>query len=265
MHRSFLAAALALAACASAAFAQTQGTTRTRAGVDASTSASAQGRHLDIASGTHLTAELQDALDVSRARVGDRVLLKTTEDIKSNGQTVVKKGSRLVGHVADVQRRAKGSAASSVTVLFDRLESGSLSSPISATIDSITQGSARAHADNQDIGADAGASSRTTARTSSGSSSSAGGGLLGPVGNTVGGVTGAVTNTAGDVVGTGVDTVGGVTRGVGQTLGQIQITQSASADASGGSTLSLNGGNLRLEKGTAFHLTVNESASVNQQ
>ena len=264
MLRSFLAAALALAAAA-AAFAQTQGTTRTRTRADASTSASAQGRHLDIASGTHLTAELQDALDVSRARVGDRVLLKTTEDIKSNGQTVVKKGSRLVGHVADVQRRAKGSVASSVTVLFDRLESGPLSTPISATIDSITQGSARAHAGNQDLDADSGASGRTTARTSSGSSSSSGGGLLGPVGNTVGGVTGAVTNTAGDVVGTTADTVGGVTRGVGQTLGQIQITQSASADASGGSTLSLAGGNLRLEKGTAFHLTVNESASVNQQ
>jgi hypothetical protein len=263
MHRSFLAAALALAACAANAFAQTRSTTRARAG--ASTSASAQGRHLDIASGTHLTAELQDALDVSRARVGDRVLLKTTEDIKSNGQTVVKKGSRLVGHVSDVQRRAKGSAASSVTVLFDRLESGSLSSPISATIDSITEGSARAHAGNQDTGADAGAGSSTTARTSSGSSSSSGGGLLGPVGNTVGGVTGAVTNTAGDVVGTTADTVGGVARGLGQTLGQIQITQSASADASGGSTLSLNGGNLRLEKGTAFHLTVSESASVNQQ
>src|ERR1043166_2137674 len=142
MLRSFLAAALALAAAA-AAFAQTQGTTRTRTRADSSTSASAQGRHLDIASGTHLTAELQDALDVSRARVGDRVLLKTTEEIKSNGQTVVKKGSRLVGHVADVQRRAKGSAASSVTVLFDRLESGPLSTPLSPTIASPPQGSGR--------------------------------------------------------------------------------------------------------------------------
>lgn len=264
MRRSFLAAALAVVASAAVSFAQTQGTTRARAGADSSTSASAQGRHLDIASGTRLTAELQDALDVSRARVGDRVLLKTTEDIRSNGQTVVRKGSRLVGRVADVQRRARGSAASSVTVLFDRLESGSLSTPISATIDSITQARAHARSEGGDLGADSGASSRTTARTSGGSSSS-GGGLLGAVGNTVGGVTNAAGNTAGDVVGTTGDTVGGVTRGVGQTLGQIQITQSASADASGGSTLSLNGGNLRLEKGTTFHLTLNESASVNRQ
>lgn len=263
MFRSFLAAALAVAAGAANAFAQTQGTTRTHAGAGSSTSASAQGRRLDIASGTHLTAELQDALDVSRARVGDRVLLKTTEDIKSDGQTVVKKGSRLIGHVADVQRRAKGAAASSFTVLFDRLESGSLSTPVSATIDSITQGSA--HAGNQDLGTDTGASSRTTSRASSGSSPSSGGGLLGAAGNAVGGVTGAAGNTAGDVVGTTTDTVGGVTRGVGQTLGRIQITQSAGADASGGSTLSLAGGNLRLEKGTAFHLTLNESASAGRQ
>lgn len=264
MRRSFLAAALALVASAAVSFAQTQGTTRARAGADSSTSASAQGHHLDIASGTRLTAELQDTLDVSRARVGDRVLLKTTEDIKSNGQTVVRKGSRLVGRVADVQRRAKDSAASSVTVLFDRLESGSLSTPISATIDSVTQARAHARSEGGDLGADSGASSRTTARTSGGSSSS-GGSLLGAVGNTVGGVTNAAGNTAGDVVGTTGDTVGGVTRGVGQTLGQIQITQSSSADASGGSTLSLAGGNLRLEKGTTFRLTLNESASVNQK
>ena len=68
---------------------------------------------------------------------------------------------------------------------------------------------------------------------------------------------------AGDVVCSTTETVGGATRGLGSTLGQIRVTQSAGLSAEGGSTLSLTGGNLRLEKGTTFRLTVNESARVN--
>ena len=261
MRLKFLAAALALAACAGPAFAQSQ-STGARAGAANETSLARDGGQLNIASGTRLTAELQNALDVSRARVGDRVVLKTTEAIKSNGETVVKRGARLVGHVSDVQRRARGAAESSVTILFDRLESGSLTAPISVTIDSVTQAGARARAGDDDLGA--GASGHGSARSSGNSSSSSGGligGVTGAVGNTVGGVTGA----ASDVVGSTTETVGSTTRSVGRTLGQIRVTQSSSASAEAGSTLSLTGGDLRLEKGATFRLIVNESAGFNEQ
>ena len=253
MRRNFLAAVLSLAAGVAVTQAQTQGTAR--AGAEHSTSVGRQGRQLDIASGTRLTAELQGTLDAGRARVGDRVVLKTTEAIRSGGETVVKKGARLVGHVADVQKGARGSAESSVTIVFDRLENGSLSAPISLTVDSVTRASARARAGDEDFGADAGASSRTSARTSGGSS---GGGLLGTVGNTVGGVTGTAT----DAVGTTVGNVGSAAGGVGRTLGQVRVTQSTSATAEAGSTLSLSGGNLRLDKGTTFRLTFTQSVHV---
>jgi hypothetical protein len=214
------------------------------------------GQRLDLASGTRLTGELQSALDVSRARVGDRVVLKTTEAVKQNGRTVLKKGSQLVGRITDVQRRAKGGADSSVTVLFDTVQSGSLTSPISLTIDSVARAHARSRAGDEEFGAEAGA--RTSAR---GGSSGGGllGGTVGAVGNTVGGVTGA----AGDVVGSTAETAGGAARGVGSTLGRVRVTQSAGLSAEGGSTLSLAGGDLRLEKGTTFRLTVSESARVN--
>lgn len=257
MRRNFLAAALSLAAFATYSHAQT-GSTSARAGADSATSVSRQGKQLDIASGTRLTAELQNTLDVNKARVGDRVILKTTEAIKSNGETVAKRGARLVGHVADVQKRARGSAASSLTIIFDRLESGSLSAPIAVTIDSITQASARGRAGDDEFGASAGG--RATASSSGGTSSGGGllGGTVGAVGSTVGGVAGA----AGGVVNTTTDAVGSTVRGAGDTLGRIQITQSASASAGAGTTLSLAGGNLRLDKGTTFRLTVNESARV---
>jgi hypothetical protein len=257
MRRNISAAALALAACAAVSLAQTQTGTRAGASAEHSTSVNRDGRQLDLASGTRLTGELQSTLDVSKARVGDRVVLKTTEALKQNGQTVLKKGSQLVGRVTDVRRRAQGAAESSVTVVFDTLQSGSLTSPISLTIDSVARASTRARAGDEEFGAEAGA--RTPARTSSSSGGGLLGGTVGAVGNTVGGVTGA----AGDVVGSTTETVGGVARGAGNTLGRIRVTQSAGLSAEGGSTLSLAGGNLRLEKGTTFRLTVSESVRVN--
>jgi len=263
MFRKFSAAALALAACAAGSYAQTQ--TGARASGDHSTSVSRQGRQLNVASGTRLTGELQNTLDVSKARVGDRVVLKTTEAVKQNGETVVKKGAQLVGRVADVQKHARASANSSVTILFDRLQSGSLSTPISVTIDSITQAATRARAGSDDFGTDSSASGRASGRASSGGSAGSGGGLLGGVTGAVGSTVGGVTGAAGDVLGTTTETVGGVARGAGSTLSRVQITQSAGLSAEGGSTLSLSGGNLRLEKGTTFRLTVRESASVNER
>lgn len=253
MLRNFSAAALALVACAAVSFAQTQ------AGASAqhSTSAASRGGQLDLASGTRLTGELQNTLDVSRARVGDRVVLKTTEAVKQNGRTVVKKGAQLVGRVADVQRRAGRGAGSSMTVVFDTLQSGSLSAPVALTIDSVTRASARARAGDEELGAEAGASSRTSASTSS-----SGGGLLGGVTGAVGNTVGGVTSAAGGAVGATTETVGGVARGAGDTLGRIQVTQAAGLSAEGGSTLSLAAGDLRLEKGTTFRLTVRESARV---
>jgi uncharacterized membrane protein len=253
MLRNIQAAALALAACAAASFAQAQTDTRAGASAQHSASVSRQGQQLDIASGTRLTGELQSALDVSRARVGDRVVLKTTEALKQGGRTVLKKGSQLVGRVTDVQRRAKGGAESSVTVVFDAVQSGSLTSPISLTIDSVARSVTRARAGDEGLGMES--DTRASARSNAGGSSSGGGllgGTVGAVGNTVGGVTGA----AADVVGSTAETVG-------STLGRVRVTQSAGLSAEGGSTLSLAGGDLRLEKGTTFRLTVNESARVN--
>lgn len=258
MKRTLFIAALVVLACAAA---PAQEGSRTKARASATNSTSAQkGDALQIASGTQLAAQLEQTLDVRHARVGDQVVLKTTDAIKSNGQTVVKRGARLVGHITEVQQRAQGSAASSIGLVFDRLESGSLATPITATITSITQ--ARAQTQARDDNAEAASDARTSS-SARGSSSSSGGGLLGGVTSTVGGVVDTTTNAAGTAVGATTGAVGGVANGVGNTVSGLRITQSTSADVSGGSTLSLNGGNLKLEKNTTFHLVLNQSSSVN--
>lgn len=244
-----------------------EGEQKTSANVRASnnTSANKSDKSINLSSGTELTGELQNAIDVRKAKVGDKVVLKTTKAIKENGKTVLAKGSRLVGHVSEVKQKTKENAQSRVGIVFDRLENGSLTAPIQATITSITQAQTSANANNDSIMSDTSAISTTSARTSGGGSTSSGGGLLGGVTNTVGGVVGTTTNTVGGVVNTTGETLGNTTRTVGNTVSGIRISQSSSANAEGGSTLSLNGGNLKLEKGTVFRLSLSEATKIGKE
>ena len=92
--------------------------TRSRTVVSNETSASKQGQQVQLQSGTQLAAQLENSLDARRAKPGDRVILKTVSAVKQNGETVVPKGARLIGHVTDVQqqqrRRANRTLASSL-------------------------------------------------------------------------------------------------------------------------------------------------------
>lgn len=252
------------AACIGLANAQT---TQTHASGDIQNQASASTKHITLDSGTRLSGELQNSIDVRKAKVGDQVVLRTTQALKSGGQTVVKKGSRLIGHVTDVAQTAKGKGESRVGLLFDRLEQGSLQMPIAASITAVTGVSARAAANGDDMFAsenNAGASAR-----SSSSARGSNGGLLGGVGgvvnsttSTAGTVVGSTTSAVGSTVNTTTETVGGATSRLGRSLGGIRISESSSSSLSGASVLSLQGQNLRLEKGTNFQLVLTQSATV---
>lgn len=260
MRQTILLASLTLVIATSTAFAQS-GSAQMTGQTANTTSVQRQDRQFKIASGTRLAAQLQTAIDASKARVGDQIVLKTTDAIKAGDEVVVRKGARLIGHVTDVRRKTKGNIDSAVTLVFDRLESGSLSTPISVTISSITQASIRGRSNDEVMLTETRAQSSTAARAS-GDSSRRGvpvGGVTNAVSNTVGSVAGTV-----DVVGTTTaETVGTVTRGAGGSLGRVRITQSPDAAVDGGgSTLSLTGSNLRLEKGTTFRLIIGKSAKV---
>jgi hypothetical protein len=269
MKRTILALSLTLA-CAAASYAQ-QAETRASGEADNQTSAAINeaGESINFESGTRVAGELQKTIDVRKAKVGDQVILKTTKAIKSGGQTVVAKGSRLVGHVTEVAQKSKGNGESRVGILFDRLEQGSLATPIAATISSVTSGQASAHASNEDLFANTSggsASSMGSARTSSGVGN---GGLMGGVGgtvnstvSTVGSVAGSTTSAVGSTVNSTTGVVGNTTSGVGRSLGGIQVSQSSNTSVEGGSLLSLQGGNLRLEKGTNFNLVLTQSTNA---
>jgi hypothetical protein len=248
MNKVILATSLVLI-CISHGYSQTAQTrARTSSSSEVGASANGAGKTVNIASGTRLAGELQNTIDVRKAKVGDEVALKTTQAIKSEGRTIVNKGARLIGRVTEVSEKTEAHGESRVGIMFDRLESGSLEVPIAASIATVSKSHANASINDQAAsGIDAGGSSSASTR---------------PSGNVVGGVVGGVTNAVNTTSTATSDVLGGATTAVGRSLGRIQISESADASASGGSVLSLRGENLRVEKGTTFTLVLTQAASA---
>ncbi len=69
-----------------------------------------------------VTGELQGKLDAKNAKVGDRVILKTTEKVQTSDGTVIPRGTRLVGRITHVQTRDSSHAVSQLAIAFDRAE-----------------------------------------------------------------------------------------------------------------------------------------------
>ena len=213
-------------------------------------------------SGMTIEGQLQNTLDVQKAKPGDRVVLRTTKAIKENGKTTVPKGSKLIGRVTEVEKRSKANNGSRLGLLFDRLESGDLTSDINATIVSVTNVAASGRI-NDSSDADLFGSSNASGR-GSGSASSAGG-LLGGTGSATGGLLGGVTNTIGSTVNSGLHTAGNVVGSAGmvenastssviRTVNGIQMSNQVNGSARSGTTLVVPGRNLKLEKGTVIQL-----------
>lgn len=69
-----------------------------------------------------VTGELVGKLDSKSAKQGDSVVVKTDEDLKFPGGAEIPKGSKLVGHVTNVQARGDGKENSQIAIQFDRAE-----------------------------------------------------------------------------------------------------------------------------------------------
>jgi hypothetical protein len=79
-----------------------------------------------LKSGTTIQAELVKPIDAKKSKVGDEVIAKTTEDVKSGGKVVVPAGSTLVGRIMGVRLQNSEQTTSQVGIAFNRaiLKSG---------------------------------------------------------------------------------------------------------------------------------------------
>jgi hypothetical protein len=219
--------------------------------------------------GTSLEAQLQNTIDVRKSKVGDEIILKTTKAIKQNGETVVPKGTQLIGRITEVQQKTKENAVSKVGMVFDRIQGKNLDAPISASIVSVATTQVNAAAG--DVFATGASGSSSTSASGSGSGggllgggTSSAGGLLGGVGSTAGSVLNTTTQTVGNVAGTATNTVGQTTGSVVRTVNGLQISSTVSGSASSASTISAQGKNVHIDKGATFLLRV-DGSTQNQE
>jgi hypothetical protein len=74
-----------------------------------------------VAAGTVIPAELDKSIDAKKCKTGDPVMAKTTQDLLSNGQVVIPRGTKITGHVTAAKPHDKSDPSSSVGIAFDQI------------------------------------------------------------------------------------------------------------------------------------------------
>jgi hypothetical protein len=252
-----------------------------------STAASASAGHnsASLASGTAMNAELSQPVDAKKNKPGDPIAAKTTSATKSNGNVVIPKGTKLVGHVNEAKARAKGESESAVGIVFDKavLKNGQ-EIPLNVALQAVaaSQTAASSSFAQEELSAGGGA-----AGGANGGGRASGGGVLGGARSTAGATAGSVANTAGNVGGVAggaansttnvAGTATGATRGaVGGLNAAGELTSnsqgvfgleglnlnSATASSTQGSLITSSSKNVHLDSGTKLLLVAQSTASV---
>jgi hypothetical protein len=245
---------------------------QTNASVGAKAPAGSANNAIALSDGATMNAALKGSLDAKKSKVGDRVEAETTRDVKENGKVVLRKGTRLVGHVTEVQAREKSQAKSQIGVAFDRAElRNGQQVPLNASIQALAaaQSAARASAADDDAFAGVGAGA-----SAAGAGASRGGGLVGGtlqstsstvssvgsgVGSTASGVAGGTVNAAAhstDAVG-GLNAAGALTSNSRGVFGlEGTSLDAAASSATQGSLIVSSTKNVHLDSGTQMVLRV---------
>ncbi len=232
----------------------------------ASTSAPAQNGQANssLATGSAFNAALSTPVDSKKCKPGDAVTAHTTEAAKSEGKTVIPKGSKLVGHVTQASARAKGESESSLGIVFDKaiLKNGQ-EIPLNAAIQALASAQSSVSAAGGDLDAFGGGGA-----SAAGSGGGGGRGALGGVTSTAGGAVGAVTNTAANVGGVAGGTVnsaanagGGVAGASRGAVGGLNAAGQLTSNSQG--VFGMNGLNLNAAASNATQGSVITSAGKN--
>jgi hypothetical protein len=190
-----------------------------------------------------VSGELEGKLNSKTARVGDRVVLKTTEKVQTSDGTVIPKGSRLVGHVALVQAYDNEHANAQMGIVFDRAE---LKNGQSVAIYTLLRGvspSASAMARSSSNSEDSFGAPMGGMGSMSGGGQAMGGGRSGGGGGGILGGTGRTASDTGHLAGGTLDRTAATTSSVSENAGAglDQATDTA-VETAGHGDLNLSSG-----------------------
>ena len=235
-----------------------------------------------LASNTTVNAELAGTVDARKCHPGQEIIAKTTQDVKENGRVVLRKGTRLVGHVTEAQERTKDNAESSIGIAFDEavMKDGT-HVPFHAGIQALAE--SQASAENAMYSSGAGMMGEGGGMAGGGMGGGAArggsgllggpGGAVGAAGATAGGVgamAGGVGRDASGALGATPSATGAVARNVGglDAAGRLTSTSSgvfglqglrletAAQSATQASVISSASHNVHLSSGTQILLRV---------
>lgn len=173
---------------------------------------------------TNVSAQLTKSVDSKHAKVGDEVLAKTTQNATLADGTKLPKGSRLVGHVTQVQAKSREQHDGELAFSFDHaLLRDGREVPIHTVMESISAPVAPTISD--DAMGDGGMAAGPVMAGGGGVvRGGGGGGLLGGGGG-------------GGVVGGAVAPVGGAVRGTANTAGNVAGNMGSGVNAAGNGAL----------------------------
>ena len=265
--KKILFAVLAVALLTGVSLAQSSAASQTNATASQNASAStAQATDSgQIAAGTTIRAEVAKSVDAKKAKQGDEVVAKTTEDVKSNGQVVIPKGSKIVGHVTEAKAREKGESESALGIAFDKaLVKGGREIPLNATIQALAASQSNVAANEPVM--EPGAPGNSSGNMAPGRAGN--GGMIGGAAQTAGAAAGTATNAAGNVGAAAGSTVGNTTAAAGSNARLSASSQgvaglpglslsAAAANNTQASVISSQNKNVKLDSGTQMLLRIN--------
>lgn len=248
----------------------------TKAGTGSQNSGTAGAGSAALSSSNALHAELTKPIDAGKAKPGDDVSAKLTQDYKSDGKVVFHKGSKVVGHVTEVQAHSKDHAESRLGIAFDKIQpKGGQEASVQTTVQALAPPvhSAVSSAADESLsappiaggGGGGGRSGGGLLGGVAGGATSTVGGVAGGAGNVAGGVTGGATSNLGHTVngavGTGLSAQGTLTNASRGAIGLQGLSLSSVTDASAqGSVISSATRTVKLESGTQMLLQLSGTA-----
>lgn len=205
-----------------------------------------------------MAAILDKTIDAKKAKEGDQVVAKTIQDVKAANGQVIRRNSKLIGHVTQVQARGNGHDESTLGIVFDKIQlSKDQEIPFHAVIQAL------APPPPVTVAPDAGGSSMPsgTPTASPGMGGSSGAGYGSPAGRPSGEPAGSAAANAGGTssgsygTSTAAPSGGAILTGTSQgAIGMKGIQLGPSTGTGQASMLTSTTSNVRLESGTRLLL-----------
>jgi hypothetical protein len=211
-----------------------------------------------FAPGTVIPVELTQSIDAKKVKTGDGVEARVTQDLKAgNGQVIVPKDTKVMGHVTEAQPRNKEQKESQVGIVFDRavMKNGSdLALPMS--IQAIIGPAALNPASNNAAANAPGQSSQPS--PSAGMPSSNASGRMGSGGSPSTVSPSAAGGEAPAEVQPRTESHQPITASTQGVVGISNLRLSSNGDSKMGSVVSSEKSNVKLDNGTLMLLRVNQ-------